>query len=76
MSGSSSQVEESIQHSLPAQFLHDLRTPLGPILGYTELLIEQMKAAGQDEFIPYLEKIRCSANQMLAIMNENFKADL
>lgn len=76
MSRSAGSVDEPVQHLLPAQLLHDLRTPLGPILGYTELLIEQMQAAGQDEFIPYLEKIRCSANQMLELMNENLKGEL
>lgn len=75
MSHSASSVQESIQYVLPAQVLHDLRTPLGPILGYSELLIEQMRDAGQDEFIPYLEKIRCAANQMLEIMNENLKSE-
>ena len=57
---------------LPPNLLHDLRTPLGHILGYSELMIEQMRDQGQDEFIPYLEKIRMAGNQLLSIMTDNF----
>ena len=76
MSRSNGSVEESAQHVLPAQLLHDLRSPLGPILGYTELLIEQMQAEGQDQFVPYLEKIRCAVHEMLEVMNANLKGEL
>ena len=40
------EIVERVQHMLPRDLLHDLRTPLGHILGYSELLIEQMKEAG------------------------------
>ena len=36
-------IEERVQHMLPRNLLHDLRTPLGHILGYSELLIEEMQ---------------------------------
>ena len=67
-------IEAAIQHRLPPDLLHDLRTPLGHILGYSELLIEQMQEAGHDEFIPYLEKIRTAGNQLLEMMTDNFKS--
>ncbi len=67
-------IEERIQHMLPADLLHDLRTPLGHILGYSELLIEQMQDAGHEEFIPYLEKIRTAGHQLLGMMKENFQS--
>lgn len=60
---------------LPQNLLHDLRTPLGHILGYSELLIEQMKESGHEEFIPYLEKIRKSGHELLALMTDNFQAN-
>ncbi len=68
------EIEEAVQHMLPPTLLHDLRTPLGHILGYTELLIEQMKDGGHEEFIPYLEKIRKAGNQLLGLMTDNFQA--
>lgn len=63
-----------VQHVLPANLLHDLRTPLGHILGYSELLIEQMREAQHEEFIPFMEKIRSASNQMLGLINDNFTA--
>lgn len=70
MNTSSEPGEPAVQHELPAKLLHDLRTPLGHILGYSELLIEQMKAEGNEEFIHYAEKIRAAGRDMLSLMNE------
>ena len=67
-------IEEKIQHQLPPDLLHDLRTPLGHILGYSELLIEQMHEERHDEFIPYLEKIRRAGHQLLSLMTDNFQS--
>jgi signal transduction histidine kinase len=67
-------IEEAVHHMLPPDLLHDLRTPLGHILGYSELLIEQMKDAGHEEFIPHLEKIRTAGHQLLEMMKDNFSA--
>ena len=69
-------IEEKVQHMLPSDLLHDLRTPLGHVLGYSELLIEQMRDSGNEEFIPYLEKIRAAGNQLLLIMTDNFTSGI
>ena len=66
-------IEERIHHMLPRDLLHDLRTPLGHILGYSELMIEQMRERGDAEFIPYLEKIRGAEHKLLEIMVDNFQ---
>jgi signal transduction histidine kinase len=58
---------------LPRDLLHDLRTPLGAILGYSELMIEQMKERGDEEFVPYLERIRLSGQKLLEMMTDNFQ---
>jgi signal transduction histidine kinase len=68
-------VEDVIQHQLPPALLHDLRTPLGHVLGYSELLIEQMRDKGNEEFIPYVEKIRIAGRQLLALISENFSGE-
>ena len=67
-------IEERVQHMLPRGLLHDLRTPLGHILGYSELLIEEMQATGHEEFIPHLEKIRKAGRELVTMMDENFQA--
>ena len=67
-------IEKAVQHMLPRELLHDLRTPLGHILGYSELLIEQMKESGNEEYIQYLEKIRKAGQDLVAMMTENFQS--
>jgi signal transduction histidine kinase len=67
--------ESPVQHRIPRDLLHDLRTPLGPILGYSELLIEQMRAAGHEEFIPFLEKICHAGRQLTTLLTENFESE-
>jgi signal transduction histidine kinase len=66
-------IEERVQHMLPRNLLHDIRTPLGHILGYSELLIEEMQASGHEEFIPYVEKIRKAGRELVTLMTENFQ---
>ncbi len=67
-------IEERVQHMLPADLLHDLRTPLGHILGYSELLIEEMQETGHEEFVPHVEKIRKAGHQLLELMKDNFQS--
>jgi signal transduction histidine kinase len=69
-------IEKSVQHMLPRDLLHDLRTPLGHILGYSELLIEQMKERGHEEYIPYLEKIRKAGHELVDMMKDNFQSEI
>jgi signal transduction histidine kinase len=61
-------------HHLPANLLHDLRTPLNHIIGYSELLIEQTAAAGHQEYLPYLEKVLAAGHHLLALMNANLES--
>ena len=58
--------------SLPPQLLHDLRSPLNQIIGYSEMLVEE--AVG-DRFATDLERIRAAGHRMLALIEENFTAD-
>jgi signal transduction histidine kinase len=68
------EIEERIQHMLPRDLLHDLRTPLSQILGYSELLIEQMQESGNEQFIPYMEKIRKAGRELIGMMQDNFQS--
>jgi K+-sensing histidine kinase KdpD len=68
-------IEERVQHMLPRDLLHDLRTPLGHILGYSELLIEQMHESGHEQFIPHLEKIRRAGRELAEMMTKNFQGN-
>ena len=72
MSEGDSQTSAGAPHALPSELIHDLRTPLNHIIGYTEMLIEQAQEQGQDDFVPDLQKIHAAGKQMLALINDNF----
>ncbi len=53
--------------------LHQMRTPIGQILGYSEMLEEEARERGQDDFVPDLEKIRNAANKLLSFVTDTFE---
>jgi CheY-like chemotaxis protein len=53
-----------------AHLRHELRTPVNAIIGYAELLIEEVPAQGQENLLPDLEKIREAANRFLGLIHE------
>jgi two-component system sensor histidine kinase/response regulator len=54
-----------------AEFLHDLRTPLNQIIGYSEMLTEQAQEEGRTEFVPDLQKIHGAGQQMLSLLSSS-----
>jgi class 3 adenylate cyclase len=53
-----------------ARLRHDLRTPLHQIIGYAELLEDEVRDAGQDTFLADLGRIREAARQALEAVDE------
>ena len=53
-----------------ASMSHELRTPLNAIIGYSEMLQEDAEDAGQDAFVPDLEKIHSAGRHLLALIND------
>jgi len=64
-------MSDSPRYPLPSALIHDLRTPLNQIIGYSDLLLE---AAPEAEVAGDLGKIRAAGSQLLAIMDANFQA--
>jgi signal transduction histidine kinase len=62
------------RHALPAELIHDLRTPLSHIIGYSEMLIEQAMAAGHDGYLADLQKVNAAGHRLLALMEQNFRS--
>jgi two-component system sensor histidine kinase/response regulator len=58
--------------SVPPQLLHDLRSPLNHIIGYSEMLTEEAEGQRREGFAIDLEKIRAAGQRMLALIEENF----
>lgn len=55
-----------------ANIRHSLRTPLNQIIGYAEMLQEELQDRGIRDFLPDLEKIHTAGGQLLALFNDGF----
>jgi signal transduction histidine kinase len=53
-----------------ANMSHELRTPLNAIIGYSEMLIEDAEALGQDATLADLRKIHGAGKHLLALIND------
>ncbi len=53
-----------------ARLRHDLRTPLHQIIGYSELLEDEVRDAGHQSYVPDLAKIRDAARKALEVVDE------
>jgi signal transduction histidine kinase len=53
-----------------ANMSHELRTPLNAIIGYSEMLVEEVQAAGQQAFMPDLLSIQTSGQHLLSLIND------
>jgi two-component system sensor histidine kinase/response regulator len=58
--------------SVSPQLLHDLRSPLNHIIGYSEMLTEEAEGQRREGFATDIEKIRAAGHRMLALIEENF----
>jgi signal transduction histidine kinase len=58
--------------SVSPQLLHDLRSPLNHIIGYSEMLTEEADHQRREGFASDLEKIRDAGHRMLALIEDNF----
>ena len=53
---------------------HDLRNPVGHVLGYGEMLDEDLEDAGAAELRSHLESIHGSADRMIRLIDEHLGA--
>lgn len=71
---SQSDAEEASQAK--AQFLanmnHELRTPMNAIIGYTEILQEDVEELGHYDYLPDLQKIHGASYHLLDLINNLF----
>ena len=57
-----------------ADLRHDLRNPIGNIIGYGEMLIDDLTESGRTEFVPDLEKIRAAGKRLSCPQNGQRKS--
>jgi DNA-binding response OmpR family regulator len=67
---------ERPQPGLVANFRHELRSPLNAVIGYSEMLLEDVADAEElERLYPGLENIHVTANQLLSLVNEALHPD-
>ena len=55
---------------LLANLRHELRTPINAIIGYSDMLLEELEEEGESNpFFPDLQKIQACGNQLLTLVN-------
>jgi len=58
------------RRALLANLRHELRTPLNAVIGYSEMLLEDVADAGPEELSPDLERINAAGMDLLALVND------
>jgi signal transduction histidine kinase/DNA-binding response OmpR family regulator len=53
-----------------ANMSHELRTPLNAIIGYSEMLQEDARDLGEDNFVSDLQKIHSAGRHLLGLIND------
>ncbi len=53
-----------------AQLRHELRTPLNHIIGYAEMLLEELESGDKPDLAAGLSALRADARQLLGLLNE------
>ncbi|MGY2052598.1 response regulator [Methylobacterium sp. JK268] len=53
-----------------ANMSHELRTPLSAVIGYSEMLQEEMEDIGADALLPDMRKIEANARHLLGLIND------
>ena len=54
---------------------HEVRTPVSQIVGYSELLEEELVDRGQEDLTPDLQKIRDAAQRLLDLLDGKLRSD-
>lgn len=63
-------VDRRAQRALLANLRHELRTPINAIIGYSEMLMEELEEEGGDgDLVADLQKIHDSGKQLLLLVN-------
>jgi two-component system sensor histidine kinase/response regulator len=62
----------AVRTSVSPQLLHDLRSPLNQIIGYSELLAEEAEGQWAEGFVTDLQKIRGAGRRILTLIEQNF----
>ena len=57
-----------------ASLRHDLRNPIGHVLGYGEIVLDDLRELGRPDLVADVEKIHAAGKQLLALVDERLNA--
>lgn len=61
--------------TVSSTLLHDLRSPLSQIIGYSEMLAEEATDSPREDLATDLGKISAAGRRILALIEQNFRSD-
>lgn len=61
---------------LIANLRHDFRTPINAIIGYSEMLLEEIEESYEEDVIGQFQKINGGGRELLSIINQNLSPAL
>ena len=64
------EVANRAKSSFLANMSHELRTPLNAVIGYSEMLEEEARDRGFNEFVPDLGRIHSAGKHLLGLIND------
>ncbi|MBA2712584.1 MAG: response regulator [Rubrobacteraceae bacterium] len=67
---SHSPADDRTHRAFLANLRHELRTPLNAVIGYSEMLLEDVAEEGPEELSPDLEKINAAGVELLSLVND------
>lgn len=70
----SASLPERVEPSELSALRHDLRTLIGHVLGYGEMVALKLKEREQDDLLADMEKVRIAAQRMLSMLAERMNA--
>jgi signal transduction histidine kinase/ActR/RegA family two-component response regulator len=53
-----------------ANMSHELRTPMNAVIGYSEMLEEELQEAGHEQYLADLRKVHAAGKHLLALIND------
>ncbi len=64
------QAANKAKSTFMANMSHELRTPMNAIIGYSEMLIEELEDTDQEDLVPDLKKINAAGQHLLGLIND------
>ena len=66
--------QNSVDEKALASLRHDLRNPIGHVLGYSEMVLDELRDLSRSDLVADVEKIHAAGKRLLALVHERLNA--